>query len=285
MNTRFLESFVAVIDSGSIAEAARRLNLTPAAIAQRIRALESEMGARLLSRSGRTATATEAGSAILVRARTLLSDVRDLKSVAANDRPAGELRLGTLPSTISSMLPDVLRRLTRKYPQIEVSITPGMAPDLYRKVLDGDLDAAFIVQPPFAIPKACGWQMLRAEPFIVLTPQSMANRKPLEILASEPFIRTPRKGWSAHLVEVYLRKVNVRPRVLFELAGLEAVWVLVDRGLGVSFVPDWEPPWVKGLSLAKFPVRDKSFVRRIGLIWMRSSARVRLVRALLEETA
>ena len=44
MDTRFLDSFVTVVDGGSIAEAARRLNLTPAAVAQRIRALESEIG-------------------------------------------------------------------------------------------------------------------------------------------------------------------------------------------------------------------------------------------------
>ena len=65
MDTRFLETFVAVAEKGSFAEAARRLDLTPAAIAQRIRALESEIGVVLLSRSGRTVSPTEAGVAIL----------------------------------------------------------------------------------------------------------------------------------------------------------------------------------------------------------------------------
>src|SRR5215467_14456418 len=51
MDTQFLDSFVTVVDSGSIAEAARRLQLTPGAVAQRIRALESEIGASLVVRS------------------------------------------------------------------------------------------------------------------------------------------------------------------------------------------------------------------------------------------
>jgi hypothetical protein len=68
------------------------------------------------------------------------------------------------------------------------------------------------------------------------------------------------------------------PRERFELAGLEAVATLVDQGLGVALVPDWAPPWPEGLSLAKLPVPDRSFVRRIGLIWTRDSVRVRLVR-------
>jgi DNA-binding transcriptional LysR family regulator len=54
MDTQFLDSFVTVVDYGSMAEAARRLNLTPAAVAQRIRALEDEIGASLFVRSGRT---------------------------------------------------------------------------------------------------------------------------------------------------------------------------------------------------------------------------------------
>ena len=52
MDTQFLESFVMVVEHGSVAEAARRLNLTAAAVTQRIRALEREIGTALVSRSG-----------------------------------------------------------------------------------------------------------------------------------------------------------------------------------------------------------------------------------------
>jgi len=69
MDTRFVQSFLMAVDRGSIAEAARRLNLTAPAIAKRIRALESEVGAVLVKRSGRTIRATEAGAAIIEHAR------------------------------------------------------------------------------------------------------------------------------------------------------------------------------------------------------------------------
>jgi DNA-binding transcriptional LysR family regulator len=59
MDSHFLESFVMVVDNGSIAEAARRLNLTAAGVAQRIRALESEIGTRLVFRFGRSVRPTE----------------------------------------------------------------------------------------------------------------------------------------------------------------------------------------------------------------------------------
>lgn len=72
MDTRFLESLVTVVDCGSMAEAARRLNLTPAGVAQRIHTLESEFGVRLVLRSGRAVRPTESATAILSRARELL---------------------------------------------------------------------------------------------------------------------------------------------------------------------------------------------------------------------
>src|SRR5947209_12532543 len=164
MDTRFLETFLTVVEKGSIAEAARRLNLTPAAIAQRIRALESEITVPLLFRSGRTVTPTEAGVAILEHARIVLRQVRDLGSIATSDQPAGELRLGAISSALSGLLPIVLKGLMERSPRIDVFILPGTSEDLYHKVLDGDIDAAIITRPPFAIPKTCDWRLLREEP-------------------------------------------------------------------------------------------------------------------------
>jgi DNA-binding transcriptional LysR family regulator len=285
MDTRFLESFITVLDQGSIAQAARRLNLTPAAVAQRLRTLESEIGARLVTRSGRTVRPTEAGAAILGRARELLGDVRDLKSMATSEVPSGELRLGAIANAISGILPPVLVRVTEKYPQLDIYIHRGTSTESYHRVLEGDLDAAVIVQPPFAIPKTCDWHVFRKEPLLVLAPASMANRDPHELLANEPFIRYDRNNWTGRLVDQYLRRVGIRPRERFELAGLEAVAALVHHGLGVALVPDWAPPWPEGLALAKLPIPDPSFTRRIGLIWTRDTARVRLIHTFIQEAA
>jgi DNA-binding transcriptional LysR family regulator len=285
MDTRFLETFLAVAEKGSIAEAARRLNLTPAAVAQRVRALESEMNVALLSRSGRTVTATEAGISILPQARILLRQVRDLGSIATSDQPTGELRLGAISSALSGLLPTVLKVLMERLPGIEVYILPGTSEDLYRKVLDGDIDAAIITQPPFAIPKNCDWRLFREEPLVVLVPASTLPRDPHAILASEPFIRYERTRWGGRLVDGYLRRAGIRPRERYELHALDAIAVLVDRGLGVSLVPDWAPPWPEGLSLTKLPLANRTFARHIGVLWTRSSARLGLVQSFVKEAS
>src|SRR6267142_4577038 len=287
MDTRFLETFLMAVDNGSIAEAARRLNLTAAAVAKRIRALESEIGAVLVTRSGRTIRPTEAGAAIVERARHFLAEARDFKSIAATDRPAGQLHLGAFQAALCGLLPDVLALMQETYPQIDVRITRGTSAELYRKVLDGDdLDAAIVAQPPFAIPKRCDWRLLREEPLIVLTKAPAPSRKPHAILASEPFIRLHRRLWPGRLVDGYVRKAGIRPRELYGIDLPEAIAVMVDRGLGVSLLPDWAPPWPEGLSLAKLPLPDAApFARRIGVVWSRASLRLRLLHAFLEQAA
>jgi DNA-binding transcriptional LysR family regulator len=282
MDTRFLQSFVTVVEQGSIAEAARRLDLTAAAVAQRIRALEADIGARLLFRSGQTVQPTEAGVAILAHARKFLEQVRDLRSIAAGEIPAGELRLGAIQTAKSGLLPRILSVMTKKYPQIEIQIVGNTAAPLYAQVLHGELDAAIIIKPPFPIPKTCDWRLLRQEPLVVLTPGSTPVRDPHAVLASEPFIRLVRGGWAGRLIDGYLRQAGIRPSERFELDTLEAIAVMVDCGLGVSLVPDWAPPWPEGLSLRKLPLPNQEFTRYIGVVWTRASLRARLVHAFLE---
>jgi DNA-binding transcriptional LysR family regulator len=282
MDTRFLDSFVTVIESGSLAEAARRLKLTPAAVAQRVRALENDIGTRLLVRSGRTVQPTEAAAAILERARKFLGEVRDLKSIAAGDRPSGDLRIGAFQASLTGMLPSILLLMAEKYPQILVHISPGTAVDLYPKVLGGDLDAAIIARPPFVLPKICDWRPLREEPLVLLTPASRPTGDPNRMLASEPFIRLDRRSWAGQLIEGYLRRAGIQPHERLEIDSAPAIATMVDRGLGVALVHDWPPPWPEGLALRKLPVADSSFSRHVDLLWLRASPRLRLVQAFLE---
>lgn len=283
MDTRFLETFVTVVDTGSIAEAARVANLTPAAVAQRIRALEAEIGAPLLARSGRVVRPTEAAVAIVDRARLFVRDIRDLKTLATGEAPTGELRLGAIASAVTGLLPAVLRRLTARHPGIGIYVVPGNSVGLYRQIVAGELDAAVLVKPPFALPKSCEWRPLRKEPLIVLAPEAVPERDPHTLLRSRPFIRYDRNHWGGRLVDQYLRRVGIRPNERFELDALDAIAVLVDGGLGVSLVPAWPPPWPEGLRLVRLAVPVDGFEREIGLIWPRASARIRLVRAVLHE--
>lgn len=284
MDTQFLNTFVTVVDRGSMAAAARELNITPAAVAQQIRTLERELGASLIARVGRTVSVTEEGSRILQRARDLLRDVADMRSVANDSAVSGELRLGACPTALAGMLPDILARMVETFPQINVFIKPGYSADLYRAVESGELDAAIVLQAPFSLPKTCQWQLLREEPLVVLAPAAMAGRDPHELLATQPLIRYDRNQWGGRQADEYLRAAGIVPHERFELNALNAIAVMVDRGLGVSLVPNWARPWPEGLDLVRIPLPNECVPRRIGMVWSRSTVRIRLVTVLLQES-
>ena len=284
MDTQFLNTFVVVADRGSMAAAARVLNITPAAVAQQIRTLERELGAPLIARAGRTVSLTEEGSRILQRARDLLRDVADMRSVANDSEVSGELRLGACPTALAGMLPDILARMVEAFPQINVYIRPGYSAELYRAVETGELDAAVVLQAPYNLPKTCDWQLLREEPLVMIAPARLAGRDPHELLRTEPLIRYDRNPWGGRVADDYLRRAGIVPRERFELNGLNAIAVMVDRGLGVSLVPDWAKPWPEGLDLVRIPLPLPSEPRRIGMVWSRSTVRIRLVTVLLQES-
>ena len=284
MDTQFLNTFVVVADRGSMAAAARVLNITPAAVAQQIRTLERELGAPLIARAGRTVSLTEEGSRILQRARDLLRDVADMRSVANDSEVSGELRLGACPTALAGMLPDILARMVDTFPQINVYIRPAYSAELYRAVEAGELDAALVLQAPYSLPKTCDWQLLREEPLVMIAPARLAGRDPHELLRTEPLIRYDRNQWGGRVADDYLRRAGIVPRERFELNGLNAIAVMVDRGLGVSLVPDWAKPWPEGLDLVRIPLPLPSEPRRIGMVWSRSTVRIRLVTVLLQES-
>jgi DNA-binding transcriptional LysR family regulator len=283
MDTKFLNTFVAVVECGSMAGAARQLNVTPAAVAQQIRTLERQLDASLIMRAGRTVTVTAAGARILERARNLLRDAADLHAVAVDDVVGGELRIGASITALTGILPDILARTVAKFPQISVFIQPGFSIDLHRAVESGELDAAIVLEAPFALPKTCCWKTLREEALVVLAPGRMAGRDPHELLATEPFIRYDRNQWGGHLADEYLQKAGISPVPRFELNALNAIAVMVDRGLGVSLVPDWTKPWPEGLHLVRIPLPLPFEPRRIGIVWLRSSIRIRLLTAFVQE--
>jgi DNA-binding transcriptional LysR family regulator len=283
METSYLNTFILVVDSGSMSEAARRLGLTPAAVAQQLRVLEKEMGAPLLTRSGRTVAPTEAGHHLIERARALVRDVGNLKAAISDDAATQELRLGAINTALHSVMPEVLAGFVKAYPDARVVIRSALSTELYDAVVRGELDAAVCLHPPFTMPKTLYWEPLCEEPLVVLAPARWGKRDAHDLLRREPFIRYNRSLGGGKQADAYLRKAGIVPHERFELSSLPAVAMLVDRGLGVSLAPDASVPWWRGLRVARLVLPEATYRRRFGVIWPRSSVRGRLIQRLVAE--
>lgn len=283
METAYLDTFALVVESGSMSEAARRLELTPAAVAHQLRLLERELGTRLLTRAGRTVVPTEAGYRLADRAASVLRDLRNIKAAINDEAATRELRLGAINTALHSLMPEVLAGFVKVYPDARVEIRSALSTELYDAVIRSELDAAVCLHPPFALPKTVNWEQLCEEPLVVLAPGRWGKRDAHELLRDEPFIRyNPRLGGGKQ-ADDYLRKKGIVPHERFELSSLPAIAMLVDRGLGVSLAPDASVPWARGLRVARLPLADQTYRRRFGIIYPRASVRTRLILALVEQ--
>ena len=145
--------------------------------------------------------------------------------------------------------------------------------------MTGHLDAAILVHPDFELPKTCRWNLIREEPLVLLTRSEKSVNNPLEIAAQEPFILYDRKVVGGKLVDDYLRSHGIRPKVQFELDGIEHIAQLVAEGFGVSILPDWPVTGPQDLRLKRWKLPSPCPVRRIGMVWLRFSTRSPLVEA------
>lgn len=280
MDLRYLQTFVHVVELGSIAQAARFQGLTPASVQQRLRSLDASIGTRLLLRSGRTVQPTVAGRRILDLARKMLSDARDLRSMASDTNlPAGPLHLGATPTALTSVVPPALKRWFAAHPEIEVYIEPGSSRALYARALDGAVDAAILVPSQLALPKNCAWHEIRKEPLMLITPAALKVDNPLDALTSEPYICYDRSVVGGKLADDYLRDHGIRPRIRLELDGIDAIGKLVSEGLGVSILPDTGTLRSGPQGIAQWRLPDQAPVRSLGILWTRSGVRAPLAQA------
>lgn len=277
MDTRYLDSFLQVALLGSTAAAARKLNLTPTAVAQRVKALEQEIGQPLLSRAGRNMQLTPAGSALLEPARDLLRRSQELKAIAALDVVAGDLRIGCITTALGYLVPSVLADLITDYEHLRPHVEPGFSAELYRKVIAEDIDIALVVKPHFELAKEFQWQPLSDEPFVVLASRILAGEDAHALLANQPFIRYHRRSWGGMLADRYLLQVGIQPRERFEIDALDAIAAMVAGNLGVSLVPRWRALHARLDELLQVPLPGEGLTRPIGLLWKRNSAKKTLI--------
>ncbi len=282
METSYLHSFLLVVETGSMAEAARRLDITAAAVAQQIRILEREFDAPLLARAGRTVLPTPAGHRLAQSAPQLLRELANAKTHVSQEGTVGELVIGTINTALHSLLPDILAGFVKKCPDAKVFLRSATTRELYEAVRQGELDAAVCLHPSFALAKTFDWTLLREEPLVLLVPRQLAHLDPHTLLRTQPLIRYDRSLGGGQMVERYLRAAQIAPQERFELSSLVAIAMMVDRGLGVSLVPDTALNLPDGQGVVRLALPEESQSRRFGVMWLRSSARLPLIHKLVE---
>ncbi|OUR76278.1 hypothetical protein A9Q83_15900 [Alphaproteobacteria bacterium 46_93_T64] len=238
METRFIESLIAIVENGSIAGAARSQGLTPAAINQRVRVLEMEFQTPLFQRAGKTVLPTEECLRLLPHAKELVENASLLRNHMDETGLTVELKIGIISTAMASLVPDTLASLKALAPNITVDIIPGTSTFLYDLLDRGDLDVAVLINPPFNYSKKITGLLLRSESLMFAGSKNQ-NLSINEALQSQPYIRYGSNSWGGQLADQYLRHHGISPEVFCTIDDMETSARMVASGLGVSLLPNW----------------------------------------------
>jgi DNA-binding transcriptional LysR family regulator len=148
MELRQLRYFVAVAEELHFSRAAERLHVVQPAVSEQVRKLEEELGMRLLNRTKRSVSLTEAGAGLLTQARRVLQQVEAARLAVhdARDRAASRLSIGYTPASLPARVPRALQKLAASM-NLETSLESGYGLELVAAVRDERLDAAVVSLP------------------------------------------------------------------------------------------------------------------------------------------
>jgi DNA-binding transcriptional LysR family regulator len=146
MDLERLEIFIQVVELGSMRAAARAVHLTQPAVSRNIKLLEQQLGAKLFRRQGRGLALTAAGRALVPHAKNLLEMADGARREVARsaERAYFNLRLGTVDSVATFLLPEVLPRVQEAFPALVVRLNTARTAVLLDRVKNDVLDLAII---------------------------------------------------------------------------------------------------------------------------------------------
>ena len=242
-----LRCLVAIAEAGlNITLAAERVHATQPGLSKLLRQLEDELGFQLFQRKGRSLTAiTHAGEQVLERARTILAEAANIRSIAANLRneTQGTLRIATTHTQARFALPGTIAAFSRLYPHVSVHLQPTSAPDVFL-ALEGGLVDLVMVSTTADMPPAGGialpayrWNR------VILVPHEhplvqQAQPVTLEQLAAYPLISYDSTLKPGSSLTRAFDAVDLRPQIVMTASDADLIKTYVHQGLGVGVLAE-----------------------------------------------
>lgn len=232
-------AFVKTVEQGSFTRAARELDYAQSSISKMVADLESEWGMTLLERSKSGVCLTSAGEQVLPFLRKVLNDHQELAGQIdrMNGIETGVVRIGTFASVAINWLPNIFAALQKDYPGIEYEMLLGDYEEVEHWIDEGRVDCGFLRLP--TLPKFDTLLLKQDEYKAVLPmehPLAAKEAVAVEDLNDLPFLLLEHGGKTE--VSDLLERARVQPDVRFATWEDFAIMAMVERGMGVSILPD-----------------------------------------------
>ncbi|MEV0902728.1 LysR family transcriptional regulator [Actinoplanes sp. NPDC049802] len=244
MELRQLEYFVAVAEEQHFTRAAARLHVVQSAVSAAIKTLERELGVPLLDRNAKSVRLTDAGAALLPRARIALDAARDARDAVAEVRGGlrGTLRIGTLASIRIVDLPALLGEYHRRHPGVllQTAVSPGGSRGLIELLQEHRLDLGFVSVPG---PRPAGLHLTELTSAVMDLavpaghPLDGRAEVAVEELGGLGFIDLPVGYGNRDVADRAFAEASVRRHVTIEITDIGTSADYVRNGLGVALLP------------------------------------------------
>jgi DNA-binding transcriptional LysR family regulator len=282
MDLTDLDIFRAVVQAGGVTRAAEKLNRVQSNVTTRVRQLEADLGVQLFIREGKKLHLSPEGKLLLGYADRLLELAQEAREALQDAKPRGRLRLGSMESTASVLLPVPVNEYLSRYPEVSLELRIGTPRELAAAVREGELDAALVTEPiadaPFEkIP-------LYDEELVIIasanhppikSPSDVNARSVLAFEAGCPY-RQRMEDWFAGSGEMSDR--------IIETSSYHAILGCAVAGMGISMVPRMVLktfPDVKLLSVHAIPPRfgiaPTVLIRRKGAVSPKVNALIEIL--------
>ncbi len=242
MDVASLSAFLAIAETGSFSAAADRLHLTQPAISKRIALLEAQLQVRLFDRLGRQIVLTEAGHALLPRARRILGELEDARRALDHLGSAvgGRLSLATSHHIGLHRLPVLLRQFAALHPQVALDIRFLDSELAYQQVLQGEVELAVTTLGPQTLPPLRATPVWRDPLEFVVAPEHPLARQPridLAAIAAHPAVLPDPGTFTHRIVAELFAAQGLAPSLRMTTNYLETIKMLVSVGLAWSVLP------------------------------------------------
>ncbi|CAN7581526.1 LysR substrate-binding domain-containing protein [Variovorax sp. LjRoot290] len=240
MELRQLLYFVTVVDAGSFSRGAVALDLAQPSLSRQIALLEADLGQRLLVRTGRGVTTTDAGEALLVHARAMLEISRRARDELRemDESPGGRIVVGMPPRVALGLSTALIQRFREKFPRAVITVLEGLSVALRESLIAGRLDLALLFDPA-ASPQLAFQPLMREKLLLVAPPKSkLPARVGLSALANYPMVLPSAPNAIRHLLDSVLGPRHIELQVLAEVGAVHTVLALVATGIGCTILPE-----------------------------------------------
>jgi len=274
MDIRQLRYFIAIVEERNISAAAKRLHLSQPPLSQQLKAMEQELGATLVERTGKYFEVTEAGKTLYQYALQMVQLMDEAKTEVMDVGSGVHGRLTIGVNTFSVVeLPEILRKFQQLYPKVTYKIQQNESAHLCQLVRDRVIELAIIRLPleldDFSV------LHLYSEPFYLIASEKLTlpdSEATLADLQNYRLLLPSTQGLGVHylILEAFSR-FHLHPNIIGECSDVALLMALVSSGFGASIVPETLVKLHRGDAIQTRKIADTAEMSSpVGIIWRKN---------------